>query len=951
MLLDAFRDFPRRGARKSAAFLGLLGFFAMTLLAPPGVAQQPDRASRFYEDAQARFERNDVAGAIIQLKNALQQDPKLLAAYVLLGRAQLTAGDSAAAEDAFSKAIQLGVDRSVVAVPMAQALYDQGKYEAMLERFPAEGLAPDRQVEVLLLRAHAFRRTGDIPSAVKALDQARRIDPDFVPALLSEAELRADEGKHAEAETLSARALKLAPNDPRVWNMRATLALAKGDTATAIQALDKALAIEPRYTDARIARLSILVSLGRTQEADRDLAYLKANNPDDPRANYLRAVELARLGDNPGARDALSEVIRVLDPAPRDVLRKRGPQLLLLGGVAHYSLGSGEKSRSYLEDYLKLFPRHLGARRLLGSVYLGVGDARAAISVLEPARRTTPDDADILALLAAAHLARRQHQIATDYLERALEVSGGKPAIHATLGLSLLGSGQSELGVAQLEEAFKKEPGQARAGLPLAAFYLKSGNPKRATEVAEAIVKREPDNPAMLNLLGVARVAAGDRAGGRKAYERATALERTFAAPQLNLAKLDLAEGKADASRVRLERFLKDRPNDTRAMYELARAEAQAGRTVEAIRWLEKAFALNRREVAAAAMLVDLHIARKDFDKALNVAKDAEATAPENLVVLAALGRAYIALGNRKLAQTVFDRMSRIAAFNPAWQTDIARYQLAADNRAGASHGLDKALVAKPDYLPALVLRVELELGGGDVKSAEQHAKAIVARNPEAAIGYRLQGDVAFAKKDYPRAIAAYRSALSKQSSTDTAVRLYQALAASGDLAKAIALMEEWVSTRSSDAVALRALAEANLGAGNLAAARARYEQVAKLRPDDAFVLNNLAVIMTRQGQLAGAREFADRAYRLDPKSAAIQDTLGWVLVQSGELEPGIRHLREARLRDPQSGEIRYHLAAALSKAGRSDEARRELEPAISGGDPFESRERAGHLWADLSGK
>ena len=42
--------------------------------------------ARYYEDALARYEKNDVAGAIIQLKNALQKDPSMLAAHLLLGQ-------------------------------------------------------------------------------------------------------------------------------------------------------------------------------------------------------------------------------------------------------------------------------------------------------------------------------------------------------------------------------------------------------------------------------------------------------------------------------------------------------------------------------------------------------------------------------------------------------------------------------------------------------------------------------------------------------------------------------------------------------------------------------------------------------------------------------------------------------------------------------------------------
>jgi putative PEP-CTERM system TPR-repeat lipoprotein len=916
-------------------------------LASPATAQQTGQASRYYEDAQARFDKNDIAGAVIQLKNALQQDPNLLAAYVLLGKAQLAIGDAAGAETAFSKSLVLGVDRTEVAVPMAQALFDQGKYDTLLERFPAEGLPDSKRAQLLVLRGHAYKGLGDTQAALREFEAARKVDPRFAPALLSEGELLAERGRHAEAQKLADEAILLVPGEARLWNLKGLLATSAGDSKAALDAYGKALAIDPKLADARISRVSLFINLGRDADAAKDLAYLKANNPDDPRAAYLRAVYAGRRGDGGGARDALHEVVRVIDPVPREIVRKRAPQFLLLGGVAHYSLGSAEKARSYLEDYLKIAPGHVGARRVLGAAYLELGDARSAISALEPARRAAPDDVEVLALLATAHIARREYQTATDYLERALKLSGGAPSVHATLGLSLLGIGQSELGVEHLQAAFKKDPGNPRAGIALSVLYLKTGKPKQAAEVAEVVVKHDPKNPAMINLMGVARAAAGDHKGARAAYEQAARLEPGFVAPKLNLAKLDLSEDKLESARARLQALLKDRPKDTQAMYELAGAEVRAGRSDEAIRWLEKVHSLDPGNITAAARLVDLYLARKNPDKALTVAKDAEGVAPENLTALAALGRTYLALGNQKTARNVFDRMIRLASFDPAWLTQIARYQLAAGNEQGAIHSLEKALEGRPDYVPAQVLHVEIDLASGETAKAETRAKAIVKSNPKLAVGYRLEADIAFSKKDFPRAIQGYRTALAKEETTDSALRLFGALIESGDTKKAIEFMSSWVAAHPKDMLALRALAQGYLREGNLAAARVRYEQVLQSSGDDPFALNNLANILARQND-RGARELAEKAYRLAPKNALIQDTLGWILVQEGQIEAGLRHLREARLRDPQNPEIRYHLAAALSRAGRPVEARRELEPAMASDKRFEGNAEARRLWAEL---
>jgi putative PEP-CTERM system TPR-repeat lipoprotein len=930
----------------------LLAAALATLIAAgsPG-ALAAEKPAKLYEDALARYEKNDVAGAHVQVKNALQQDPKMLAGFLLLGKIELGRGDNAAAEDAFARALQLGLDRSEVALPLSRALFGQGKHQALLERFPAEAAAPSQRAELLVLRGRAQRALGDKAAAAKSFEDARAADPRLAAVPLAQAELFLEQGRRADAARAADEATALAPNDARTWNLKGAIALAGGDVAGALSAYDEAVGVDAKNVDARIARVTLLVGLGREAQAEQDVAFLKRERPTDPRANYARALYLAKRGDQAGAREALHAVTRAIDPAPRDVLMAQAAELLLLAGTAHFDLGQIEKARTYLTDYLRIHPQHGGARKLLGSVFLTQGDPRTAITTIEPVVKQTPNDTQALALLAAAYMARRQYEMAAGYLEQALKASGSAADVHATLGLSFAASGRQDIGIDHLRQALKKDPGQARAGVPLAVLLLKRGQAKEAVEIAQAIVGREPKNVAALNLLGVARAAAGDPKGARTAYEQALAADRTLLAAQLNLSRLDAAQGDYAAARTRLEAIVRDQPKNTRAMFELAGVEQGAKRTPEAIRWLEKARAIDRRDAAIAAQLVDLLIANRQLEQALTVAKEAEAAAPDNVIALGALGRVQLALGDLRNAQTTFGRMARLVAFDPAWLTEVARYQLAANDAKGAAYSLEKALTARPDFLPAQVLMAEIELAGGETAKAEQRAKTIVSRAPDRAVGHRLLADAALARKQYPEAVSGYRTALAKEENVDGAIRLYRAYIESGSAQKALEVMETWVRAHPLDAVALRALAEAHLRTGNLAQARIAYEQVLELTGEDPVLLNNLANILLRLGDRKGAVEYAERARRLAPNDAAIQDTLGWALVEHGDLDQGLRHLREARLRDPRNPEIRYHLAFALSRAGRKDEARQELEPVLGADVAFEAKGDAQALWKSLAAR
>lgn len=153
-----------------------------TLLAAPALAADP-KASRFYEDALTRYEQNDLPGAIIQLKNALQIDKGLLPVHVLLGKALLRQGDLIAAEVALSEALRLGVNRAEVVVQLAEALVNQGKPQIVLTdaRFEVAGLPAGVQFRLLLVRAGAFVDVGKPADGLRAIEQARALTPSSTP--------------------------------------------------------------------------------------------------------------------------------------------------------------------------------------------------------------------------------------------------------------------------------------------------------------------------------------------------------------------------------------------------------------------------------------------------------------------------------------------------------------------------------------------------------------------------------------------------------------------------------------------------------------------------------------------------------------------------------------------------------------------------------------------------
>ncbi|CAD5373402.1 TPR_REGION domain-containing protein [Rubrivivax sp. A210] len=918
---------------------------AVLALSLPALAADP-KASKLYEDALVRFEKKDMPGTIIQLKNAIKIDRSLLPVHVLLGKALLANGDVAAAEVAFAEALNLGVNRAEVVVPMARAVIAQAKHQLVIEqqRFSPAGLPPAVQAQLLLLRASATSDVGDPRNALRLIEEARAIDPASPDSWLAEIPVRIRARQLAEARLASERALILAPKSAEGHYLKGTIQHSTGDAAGALDSYNRALALDATHTEALVARAGLAVDQGRLEAARADVEVLLKTSPQDPRGSFIRALLEERAGKVAAAREALNSVTNLLDPIPMDFFRYR-PQALMLGGLAHYGLNQREKARPYFEAVTRVQPQSPVAK-VLAQIYLADKNIDRAIESLDNYLKGAPQDAQAVLLLASIHFSQGRHTRAAQMMQAALKIQD-LPSYHAMLGASLVGTGKFADAARELETAFAKDNGQLQAGMALATLHLRNRQPAAAVGVARALAKRLPANAGVQNLLGTALAASGDAAAARTAFEQAGKLDPAFAAPQVGLARLEIQAGSLDAAQARLARLLQANEKDVDALLELATVNERANRLAEAQRLLEKASDHSGPgDLQPALALVEFHLRQGRADAAAEATKRLTSKAPEALPVLIALARTSLAGGNPAAAQTTLARAAGLAGYDAPMLLRIATLQLAAGSVAGASHSLEKALSDRPDFLPAMALMTEVDLRQGETAKAEARARQMIAKHPKSGAGYALQGDVALQRRQLAAAVAAYRQAHQIEQTTASLLRLQRAVALT-DGAAAVQLAEQWLKSRPGDLAVRLALADSQARSGNLAAAKASYNAVLALQPTDAETLNNLAQVLIAQKD-AGALEVAERALKARPGAPHIIGTAGWAAHKAGQTDRALQLLRDARLRNPNNPETRYYLGTVLASTGRKTEAREELEGALKAGRQWPGAKEAEILLASL---
>jgi len=901
-----------------------------------------------YEQALVSYNKGEIRTAYIHLKNALKEDPLLLAPHLLLARIYLAMGNGAEAEEELLIADRLGAHRSLILVPLAKAYLQQGKNQQLIDELFPVGTAPEQDSELLTLRGQAHLALGEIFDAERAFDQAWRRAPDSQSALLGRAQTRLQRGALPEAMEDARRAVELAPRDAQAWYLKAIIERDLGKTDEALADFEKTVELEPAHLPAQIGRVGLLVDDERIEEAAAVIANVRESYPRDPRALYLEAVVANKRGDTRTAERALQESASLLSQLPADLVKGHAPTLLL-AGVVSFSLKKWEQAGDYLELYIRQNPREVGPRKLLAQILLDRGQDEAAITLLEPAAQDAPDDPGLASLLAEAYTQAGLHLKASQLLDRAIRLDSKNMRVRTQQAVTSFFLGRSREAIDQLGAIFSSWPELDSAGPSLVVMLLQKHQSARAVMIADQIVDKHPDNITYINLQGAARFSHGDTKGARDSFKKALEIDPWFLPARLNLAKLDLEEGDVASAQLRLKALVDEHPKQASIMLELARTFEKQGNFQEAERWARQAVDADPDSVQAVTYLSDLLLALKQPEEALKVAEGMELRQPDNVSVLEAVSRAYLAKGERSTAQVVLQRTSTLAGYDARQLEEIALLQQDAGDLDGAVWSLQKAVEAEPDYLPSRIRLGELLAALGRIEKADLVAKELQRDYPDGPYGYHLMGTIQQRAGDYAGALKSYRAALDREESPLLAVRVYEAQReAEGEEAGAEFLLE-WLEERPQDVIVRQALAEGYFRAGRFEEAQTLFEQSLREDPESPLLLNNLALVYARTGD-PRALAYAKKAYDLLPDVPDVGDTLGWILVRDGQHLEGLKYLREAQSRAAGDPGIGYHIAVALNELGRADEALTELERAMGTQSSFMERKEAEEMLERLRG-
>ena len=904
-----------------------------------------EKPASMLESAKQHIAKRDYKVAIIQTKNALQKMPDSAEARFLLGKALFESGEVAAAVVELRRASDARYPTDEVTPLLMRALIavNQSAKAIELARL-SPAVSVGAKADVMAMTALAQLVAGDTTAALTAADEALRMKPGHVPALMARARIKAFGGDVTTALAALDQSLAVDPANPDALKLKGDFLLAIDRLEDGTASYRKAIEARPDLPGLRAPYAFALLTQARFDpaspkfgEAEKEVEFLRKAVPDYYYTLMLRARVAFAKRDFATAKEAVSRLLNFYpDSAPA----------LQVAGAVEYNLNSLGQAESHLLKALQGEPQSLNTRRLLILTYLNSGQHAKALNILEPIVAKISADADMLQLAGNVYLQAGDPRKAEESLLKAakLQPDSGK---RTALALVRLAKGENEAVYAELEQIAASDK-SVTADMALIASLLHRSRLDKALDAIDKLEKKMPNSMLTFNLRGRVYLAKLDVVAARKNFERALQINPGFYSASSALAAMDQADGKPEAAVKRFEAVVAADPKNVAAYVALAKVKMLVRAPLDDISAeLQKAIAADPADASARVALVDMYMTHKDPKRAVAAGQEALAALPGRAEILTALGTAQQAAGELDQALATF---GKLAASQP--NSVIAHLQMAeihARNRDfdTAMRSLRKAIEVNPGHVMTYKGLVKLQLALGRDKDARATARELQKALPNDPAGSVLLGDVELAVKAWSAAADAFRSALNFEPNRDLAIKLHASLVLAGDKAGAERVSSRWLTDHPRDAAFLGYLGEDALVKGDWREAGKQFRASLLLQPDNPLLLNNMAIVAGKLKQ-ADAIALAEKANKVAPGQAQFMDTLAMLLAESGDTARALDLLAKAANALPPDPTIRLNYARVLVQAGKKPEARKELEALAKLGDKYVSQAEVAKLLAEL---
>ena len=655
----------RPGNVRSHSQTLMLGFLLLTglmLLLQAGCSRDPKvKAEKHYARAEKFLKENNPDAAIIELRSAIQLNPKMAKAHFELGNIEMQRGALQIAFQEYVATVKADSKHRQAQIMVGEILARVGNFSE------AKGQAqlilsnwPDDTVGTLLLAESSFGLQ-DYKEAQELVDEVLAKDPNNTRALTDLAYMQLQQKKVADAEATFRKAWQLNPKETSAVLSLSNVYELSGDMQSAESVLQEALRQNQsdirfelllagfylrhqRFTDAEPLFRDV-AEKGKTQPEYRDILatfYLASGRPKDAEAEYKRLLErnnkdwqiwrgLASTYLSEGQFDQANEAIeRLLKNNPKDW------QAVALKGKLLMARGQVTEAIAELQKSHKANPASAETSLDLAKAFMAAGKLDEAQTALQDVLKVSPDDSQAINTLASIQLSQTHVDVALEQLSKEAAAKPQALGTRLLLAQAHMAKGDFAAAEADLKIAFPLATNTAaKAAVLQSEAQLKFSQKQYAQteKLASEALDTNPKSPVALSLLGASYVAQKQPDQAIQVLQTRLNSTPDWAGGFEILARLAQQAGRLPIAEDAFTKALSIDPKSTTALVGLADTYFLGQKFDQAQQQYEKAAAQQDSSRSYALFRVgQIYERRGDFAKAQVSYESAVSADPENAV-------------------------------------------------------------------------------------------------------------------------------------------------------------------------------------------------------------------------------------------------------------------------------------------------------------------------------
>lgn len=862
----------------------IIACWLILLIGVVGCGEQ-QTASSHLAKAKSLTEASEINQVVIELKNAIQLEPKNAEARYLLGQAYLRQGSGVNAAKELEKALDFDYPDSQVIPSLARAylLVEDDAGVLSLDEH-SDKLSADAKAQYFSYKTLAALRTGDNDAAEAAVATVNEFAPENIYSLMANGYLNLSKNTPEEAKKLILQAISIEPNNPDALMLQGQISTALSDFSQASKSFSRYVELQPLSGIGSVYLTESLLKEQRFDEAEKYADSILANFPNQAFAHYVKAA-VKFQGKN--YKEAKSHAEQALTS------NFNKPYLQLIAGISSYFLKSYEQSYVHLKPIVKyLAPAH-PARKMFAVNQLQLGlvtDLDDSIGELSP---TSEEDIDFLSSLS--------FQLAKlGAFEKAKEISdklaGQKRVEDPNSAKNNVREGFLKLmlndpsGIKDLEQAVAQDPNMKGAELAIAYLAIETGDFEQAASIAEKWQQAHPEKAEGYNIQAAIQIKQGDIAKAKETLMKSIELQPKNLFALRELTAIALNEGKEDEAKAWSSKAISLFPNNVsilkqhyfivkdsetlaniKALYESQKANIQYG-------------------LLYAEVLLDL--AKPTEANEILSSYTTSINSPKKLWQLKII--AQMKQKNNAEIQNIAQNWLLSNPYHIEPVLLLVNGYSMSKQFGRALSVIEKAIVTQPNNGKILQLaKMKLLLDSSKVSEAKSLFKELSAQGLSETNRQGMQGRIALLEGNYAEAIPLLNEFYQAIPSSQNAIFIAVAKARTNQREQAIAGLETHLD-KNPDAIRIRELLANFYTQSDPKKALKAYEVIVESQPKNAIALNNLAWLNMEADNMAVALTYAEKAYELAGSIPNVPDTYAQILLKSGDKVTALSKASEA---------------------------------------------------------